>query len=78
MGTASSSDTPADAAPRDCQSCGDVDVDLALVRRLWVTPEDWDTEAKVSEGDLEWWCFVCRSHYPHQEANPAEAPNPPA
>jgi hypothetical protein len=50
-----------------CQSCGDEATDLTLVRRLWVTPEDWDTPGSVTEGDVEWWCFVCRTHYPHQE-----------
>jgi hypothetical protein len=36
------------------------------VRRLYVTPEAWDTPGKVEEGDLEKWCFVCRTHYSHE------------
>jgi hypothetical protein len=51
----------------ECQSCGDQDDQLTLVRRLWVTPEEWDTQGSVADGPLEWWCFVCRTHYPHQE-----------
>ena len=23
--------------------------------------------ARVELGDEEWWCFVCRTHYPHQD-----------
>jgi hypothetical protein len=56
--------------PTDCQSCGDRDSDLVLIRRLWVTPENWDTDGNVAAGDLEWWCFVCRTHYPHQDPTP--------
>lgn len=38
------------------------------MHRVYVTPETWDTEGKVDVMDeVEQWCFVCRSHYPHQE-----------
>jgi hypothetical protein len=37
------------------------------VRRLYLTPASWDTEAKVDEAGFEQWCFVCRTMYPHQE-----------
>ncbi len=50
-----------------CESCGRDEDDLLLVRRLYVTPEAWDTAGKVELGDEEQWCFVCRTHYPHQE-----------
>lgn len=50
-----------------CESCGRDEDDLLLVRRLYVTPEAWDTPAKVEEGGLEMWCFVCRTHYSHEE-----------
>jgi len=50
-----------------CQSCGDTDTDLSPVRRLYVTPEAWDQAGRVRVADDEWWCFVCRTHYPHQE-----------
>jgi len=56
-------------APRGhCDSCGrDDEDDLAAVRRVYVTPETWDTEGTVEVVDeIEHWCFVCRSHYPHQ------------
>ena len=36
------------------------------MRRLYVTPEAWDTEAKVELAGEEQWCFVCRTHYPHE------------
>ena len=55
--------------PPICESCGapvDASADLVHVRRVYVTPEAWDTEEKVEMGDAEWWCFVCRTHYPHQ------------
>jgi hypothetical protein len=41
---------------------------VVLVRRLYVTPEAWDTPGKVELGDEELWCFVCRTHYPHQDS----------
>lgn len=52
-----------------CESCGTDDVELTLVRRLYVTPEAWDTEGRVDEGDQERWCFVCLTHYPHTVAD---------
>ncbi|MCC5953732.1 MAG: hypothetical protein JJU45_16690 [Acidimicrobiia bacterium] len=48
-----------------CESCGTDDVELTVVRRLYVTPEAWDTEGRIDEGDDERWCFVCLTHYPH-------------
>jgi hypothetical protein len=58
-----------------CESCGREEDDLIEVHRVYVTPEDWDREGKIEVMDeLERWCFVCRSHYPHQvpgEADPA-------
>ncbi len=53
-------------APEHCESCGASGEELTHVRRMYVTPESWDTPGKVEEGDFEWWCFVCRTHYPHQ------------
>jgi hypothetical protein len=52
--------------PTECASCGQVDDELVFVRRLYLTPEAWDTPESVTEGDDEWWCFVCRTHYPHE------------
>jgi hypothetical protein len=55
------------AAPT-CDSCGGEANDLEEVRRVYVTPEAWDTEGKVDVQDgTERWCFACRTHYPHQE-----------
>jgi hypothetical protein len=52
-----------------CDSCGATGEDLAAVRRVYVTPEDWDREGKAEVVDeVERWCFPCRTHYPHQEA----------
>ena len=61
-----------------CESCGRDEDDLLLVRRLYVTPEAWDTPGKVEEGDLEQWCFVCRTHYSHDAGRPARRPEPTA
>ena len=53
-----------------CESCGRDDEELAAVHRVYVTPESWDSEGKVDVVDeVEQWCFVCRSHYPHQEVD---------
>jgi hypothetical protein len=51
-----------------CDSCGRDDEPLTEVRRLYITPESWDTEGRVDAApDTERWCVVCQSHYPHQE-----------
>ena len=50
-----------------CDSCGREEA-VTEVRRVYVTPEDWDTEGKVEpQAGTERWCDVCRTHYPHQE-----------
>lgn len=48
-----------------CESCGRSEA-LTLVVRLYVTIEDWDAEGRIDEGGEEWWCDVCRYHYPHR------------
>lgn len=55
-----------------CTSCGDSGTAtdrLTPVRRVYVTPEAWDTEgsAKIVD-EVEHWCYACRAHYPHQDA----------
>ena len=40
------------------------------MRRLYITPEAWDTPGRVERGELELWCFVCRTHYPHESGRP--------
>lgn len=50
-----------------CESCGDRAVDLVTVRRVYVTPETWDTPRREEVVDEpERWCFPCRTHYPHE------------
>ena len=51
-----------------CDSCGSVE-EVTPVRRVYVTPESWDTEGKAEpQTDVEHWCFACTTHYPHQPA----------
>ena len=50
-----------------CDSCGDDGTDVVRVHRIYVTPEDWDTEEKVEVvAEVEAWCFPCRASYPHE------------
>ncbi|MDZ7674692.1 MAG: hypothetical protein U5K30_06470 [Acidimicrobiales bacterium] len=50
-----------------CDSCG-AEEEVTTVRRVYVTPESWDTEGKVEpQPGTEQWCYPCRSHYPHQD-----------
>ena len=52
-----------------CENCGFQGNDLAVVHRLYVTPETWDTpRSERLVDDTERWCSSCRSQYPHQEA----------
>jgi thymidine kinase len=57
-----------------CESCGRDDEDVLLVRRLYITPEAWDTPGKVVVGGEERWCFVCRTHYPHDQLEAGPGP----
>ena len=55
--------------PAECESCARPGTDLVRVIRVWVTPATWenDNTQKVSEASSpEWWCFSCRTHYPHR------------
>jgi hypothetical protein len=57
-----------DAPPGTCDSCGGADSELAEVRRVYVTPADWDREERMEVvAETEHWCWPCRTHYPHQE-----------
>jgi hypothetical protein len=52
---------------RVCENCAMPDEELVLVRRVYVTPERWDSpraEARVV-GEAELWCVSCCSQYPH-------------
>ncbi len=52
---------------RVCENCAMPDEELVLVRRVYVTPERWDSpQAEAREvGDPELWCISCCSQYPH-------------
>lgn len=55
--------------PSLCDSCAREDDDVIFVRRVYVTPESWDTEGSAKTApEVEQWCFSCRSVYPHEVA----------
>jgi hypothetical protein len=55
---------------RSCENCGNPDDELVPVRRMYVTPESWDTPGSATvEPDVEMWCLSCMSQYPHQTAD---------
>jgi hypothetical protein len=50
-----------------CESCGGTEATLTAVRRMYVTPETWESEHKqVVLPDVEQWCFACLTQYPHE------------
>ncbi|HEX9681789.1 MAG TPA: hypothetical protein VGA13_01795 [Acidimicrobiales bacterium] len=62
-----------------CDSCGREEPaeELISVRRVYIRAESWrDVPEAVDEGDIdvrgdvECWCFACRSQYPHQPVDP--------
>jgi hypothetical protein len=56
----------ADDARRACENCATPDEELVLVRRVYVTPESWDTPASEQVVEIpELWCISCLSQYPH-------------
>jgi len=58
-----------------CESCGAADDELHPVRRMYVTPADWDTDgSEITMPDTERWCFACCTMYPH---TPVGTPAPP-
>lgn len=50
-----------------CESCGAADDDLAEVHRVYL---ETDGQGRVVGErvlpDVERWCLVCRTHYPHE------------
>ena len=53
-----------------CDSCGSTENELVSVRRMYVTPEAWDTVAKeVVMPDIERWCVACALSYPHERVD---------
>ncbi len=54
----------------ECEQCGRDATDLEPVHRVYVIPEAWDQEGKVTKlAEVEVWCFSCRTQYP---CDPAE------
>lgn len=52
-----------------CENCGADDDPLFPVRRMYVTPADWDTEGRSETlPDVERWCYSCCTQYPHDAA----------
>jgi hypothetical protein len=51
---------------RVCESCGQFDDELTLVRRIYLLGPDEPTPA---DGPAELWCVSCTSQYPNQPAN---------
>lgn len=52
-----------------CESCGADGEELAAVHRVYVTPQAWDQEGSERRLDeVERWCLVCLTHYPHEPA----------
>ncbi|HLG01137.1 MAG TPA: hypothetical protein VI916_11730 [Acidimicrobiia bacterium] len=52
---------------RACDNCGFETADLHVVRRVYVTPETWDTPASRRVIDeTESWCTSCVTQYPHE------------
>lgn len=58
---------------RVCENCAREDDDMAMVNRVYVVPESWDTAASTTRmTDAELWCYSCRSIYPHEAVESAE------
>jgi hypothetical protein len=50
-----------------CDSCGFETDQRWAVRRVYVTPQTWDSPGSTKVVDeVEHWCFACLSHYPHE------------
>ena len=52
-----------------CENCTRDEPELLLVRRVYIVPESWDTEASETvDADVERWCISCCTQYPHERA----------
>lgn len=51
-----------------CESCGEANVPLTTVQRVYVVPESWENEASAEVAENEQWCATCVAHYPHIQA----------
>lgn len=56
-----------DAHAGRCDSCGRLGETVTEVRRVYLRAAGWDRpEEEVDvQTEPEWWCDVCRDHYPH-------------
>ncbi len=53
--------------PGSCWSCAREEDHLRPVKRVYVQPQAWDAEERITVVDeTEWWCDVCLDHYPHE------------
>lgn len=60
------SDAYARAMEHACDSCGDRDLNLSGVRRIYVEYREPDPDPIVTEvPEEEQWCPACRATYPH-------------
>ena len=59
---------------RVCENCAMADEELVLVRRVYVTPESWDSPDATARlvDETELWCVSCMSQYPHVLADGEE------
>lgn len=58
---------------RACDNCGFEADELVLVRRVYVTPESWETSASAQVlDDPELWCVSCTTQYPYEAADQGE------
>lgn len=59
--------SPGSAGTGSCESCGDEAVEVVTVRRLYLVPATDTDPQRYDHADVEErWCFVCRTHYPHE------------
>ena len=59
---------------RACDNCGVDDDELVLVRRVYLTPETWDTPASMTVvEEPELWCVSCCSQYPNEPVDERSA-----
>ena len=59
------------SGPPACENCAHVDAGLVAVRRVYVTPESWDTPAaELVLDEVEHWCLACVSQYPCRPVAP--------
>jgi len=64
----------ANAGETVCENCGHPDVELVLVRRVYLVPPAWDTPGReIVVAQPERWCVSCVSQYPCEIVNDDDA-----